>query len=83
MSGLIWIQTVWHSDSVPEDLKKKKKKIEKNQQTPKKNPEKLPSMQIVNLNLRTAFSDPYLLTCMPQPLPVHSCKAIVSLSTIW
>ena len=47
MSGLIWIQTVWHFDGIPERIFQKVD-FEKNQQTTKKHA-KLPSRQRVGL----------------------------------
>ena len=43
MSGLIWVQIIWHSDSVPEIIFEKVNF--ESQQTTKKNHEKLPIMQ--------------------------------------
>ena len=36
MSGLIWIQAVWHSDDIPEIFFRKKVDFEKNQKTTKR-----------------------------------------------
>ena len=47
LSGLIWIQTIWHSDGIPEILKNKWF-IKKRSADDKKKHAKIPSMQRVN-----------------------------------
>ena len=51
MSVLIWIQTFWHSDSVPERFLKKKAILKKVSRRQHKH-EKLPSLQRVNYNIK-------------------------------
>ena len=53
MSVLIWIQTVWHYNSVPEFLFLKKLNLKKVSRRQQKH-EKLPSMQQVNMPFMTA-----------------------------
>ena len=59
MSGLIWIQTVWHSNDIPERIFGKVD-FEINQQM-KKTHEKLPSRQRVKKKIGNSFASMYEL----------------------